>query len=488
MYVAPRPNRYGILESSKILFNIRGVRILKTVAVIGGGVTGLSAAYFLDNLIRTNNLHARVVLIEAGAKLGGKINTLHEGEFTMETGADSIVTRKTNVAPLIEALRLQDDVVYNATGKSFIYIDGGLKRIPEDSLFGIPLSIESLAKSELVSAEGKVEALKDFYTPNETFTKDDSIGLFLETFLGKEIVERQISPVLSGVYSGKLNDLTIASTLPYLLEYKNEYGSILKGLFENKQKFKSAGGGKFLSFRHGLSTLLDRMEERLIDVEMMKGVRALAVEKHDGRYRIALADRAPIEADFVVMSTPHTVTQALLNDEELNDEFRQFKDSSLISVYLGFDVPDDRLPADGTGFINADSGDLACDACTWTSRKWEHTSANRRLLVRLFYKSTNPRYATLHALGEEELLQVALTDIEKSLGLTSKPVAHQVTKWHESMPTYHIRHNQVVQSLEGKMERLYPNVILAGCSYYGVGIPDCIANGEKAATLIAGRL
>ncbi|MGU5098889.1 hypothetical protein MAY08_31190, partial [Escherichia coli] len=129
--------------------------------------------------------------------------------------------------------------------RSFIYIDDELKLIPEDTVFGIPLSLESLAKSDLISSEGKVEALKDFYTKNESFTKNDSVGSFLESFLGKELVEKQISPVLSGVYSGKLSDLTIASTLPYLLDYKNKYGSIIQGLSENRQIFKGTGDKKF---------------------------------------------------------------------------------------------------------------------------------------------------------------------------------------------------------------------------------------------------
>lgn len=461
---------------------------MKTVAIIGGGITGLSAAYYLNKKSKENSLDLRVVLIEANHKLGGKINTYHESEFIMETGADSIVSRKTNVAPFIEELGLQEEVVYNATGISYLYIDGELKRIPDDTTFGIPMTIESLAKSNLISAEGKVEALKDFYTKNETFTKNDSVGLFLESFLGKELVERQISPVLSGVYSGRLNDLTIASTLPYLLDYKNEYGSIIKGLSENKQKFLGAGKSKFLSFKNGVSTLIDTLESRMPEVEILKGVKAESIEKSQEQYLIACDNHKVIEADFVVLSTLHTTAQQLLRSEELDEEFNQFKNSSLISVYIGFDIPDEELPKDGTGFIVAEESSLVCDACTWTSRKWEHTSKNRNLLVRLFYKSLKPIYSTLQQLSEKELLEVALKDIQHSLGITAKPLTYEVTQWHETMPNYHIKHNEIVQSLVKKLDMSYPNVVLAGCSYYGVGIPDCIANGEATADKIIGRL
>ena len=461
-----------------------GVIVLKTVVVIGGGITGLSTAYYLQKSIKNNNLDVNVVLVESNDRLGGKIRTLHEGEFIMESGADSIVTRKKNVAPLIEELGLQDEVVYNATGTSYIYTEGELKQIPRDCVFGIPLSIESLAKSELISAEGKVEALKDLYTPNNSFTKDDSVGEFLEAYLGKELVEKQISPVLSGVYSGKLKDLTIASTLPYLIDYKNEYGSIIQGLSANKATFQGNGDKKFMSFKNGVSTLIDSMEQHVSDAEIIKGIRAERVEKNDDRYRVTLANGRIIDADMVVVGTMHSTAQALLQDEQLNEDFNELLNSSLISVYLGFDIPDSQLPADGTGFITANSDDVKCHACTWTSRKWANTSEHQRLLVRLFYKSSGPHYDMLIKLPEEELLKVALDDIQISLGITGQPITYDVTKWHDVMPNYHIRHHQIVESLEKKMASIYPNVILAGCSYYGVGIPDCIANGEMTAGLI----
>src|SRR5699024_10727460 len=151
---------------------------MKTVVIIGGGITGLSTAYNLQQMAREKQTKLRLILVEADARLGGKIKTAQEGPYIMETGADSIVTRKLNTSLFLDELSLHEDVVYNATGKSFLYTDQQLKPIPEDTVFGIPMSIESLAKSNLISAEGKVEALKDLYTENQTFTKHDSIGSF----------------------------------------------------------------------------------------------------------------------------------------------------------------------------------------------------------------------------------------------------------------------------------------------------------------------
>ena len=402
---------------------------VKTVLVIGGGITGLSAMYKLQKWKRENQSDIRLILVEASSQLGGKIRTVKDDGFIMEAGADSIVSRKANHMAFIQELGLENEVVYNATGRSFLFTEGELKPIPADAVFGIPTSIESLAKSTLVSAEGKVEALQDFYIKNETFTKNDSIGAFLERFFGKELVEKQIAPVLSGVYSGELNNLTIASTLPYLLDYKDEYGSIIKGFSINKEKFQSGGEKKFLSFKKGLGTLIDQFEQELKDVQIIKNAKTNKIEKVNNRYHVSLMDHEVMEVDHVVLSIPHTEAVKLIADQEIEKEFAQLKNSSMISVYVGFDVPDHVLPLDGTGFIKANSAEITCNACTWTSRKWKHTSKTGNLLVRLFYKSSDPSFSTLKEMSKQELLQVALADLTKSLGIKAEPVASVVTNW-----------------------------------------------------------
>jgi protoporphyrinogen/coproporphyrinogen III oxidase len=457
---------------------------VKTIMVIGGGVTGLATMYELHKWKTTNQSDVRLILAEESAELGGKIRTLKEDGFVMEAGADSIVSRKAQMMTFIEDLGLESEVVYNATGKSFIYTEGELKPIPIDSVFGIPASVESLAKTTLVSAEGKVEALKDFYTKNEKFSKDDSIGEFLEHFLGKEMVEKQIAPVLSGVYSGELSELTISSTLPYLIDFKEEYGSIIKGFEANKKKFQSGGEKKFLSFRNGLSTLINAYEDKLVDVDILKNSKVRKIEKINSRYKVSLANQEIFEADYVVLSIPHSKAEQLFDEQKLKNEFRQLKNSSLISIYIGLNIPDHLLPEEGTGFITATNEDLSCNACTWTSRKWKHTSATGNLLVRLFYKSSLPFFNDLQAMDKAELLHAALTDIKKSLGITAAPVASEVTTWSDSMPNYLISHPQTVKRIEDKLEKLYPGIMVAGCSYYGVGIPDCIESGETTAKKI----
>lgn len=151
----------------------------------------------------------------------------------------------------------------------------------------------------------------------------------------------------------------------------------------------------------------------LTETVVKKGAVTTAVSKQGNRYEVSFANQESIQADYVVLAAPHDIAETLLQSNELNEQFHTFKNSSLISIYLGFDILDEQLPADGTGFIVTENSDLHCDACTWTSRKWKHTSGNQKLLVRMFYKSTNPVYETIKNYNEEELVRVALYDIEK---------------------------------------------------------------------------
>lgn len=453
---------------------------MKTVVVVGGGITGLCTLHYLKRQAPSEE-PIRYILAEKNEYLGGKMHTVHESGFIMETGADSIVARHPNVLELVKELEFESELVYNETGISYIHTNNELHAIPAGSTFGIPMSMESLQASTLISEEGKKRVLKDAEIPNNNFTKESSIGDFLEYFLGKEIVEKQIAPVLAGVYSGDLYQLSLASTLPYLVDYKNKYGSIMKGFEANREQFEKAANKKFISFKKGLSALIDRLEELLPEVEFYKNTETTSVKKKGALYEVSFSNRETVQADIVVLAVPNNIVQKVLNDPELNPNLNKFTNASALTMYLGFDLPDSILPADGTGFIVSHNSDLVCNASTWTSRKWKHTSENGNLLVRLFYKNTSPRYEELAAMTDEELTKVALEDVKLSLNIEEEPTVVNVEKWIEMMPRYDLAHKEALDALLVDLDAKYPNLYIAGCSYFGVGIGACIENGKNTA-------
>lgn len=453
---------------------------MKTVVVVGGGITGLCTLHYLKRQAPSEE-PIRYILAEKNEYLGGKMHTVHESGFIMETGADSIVARHPNVLELVKELEFESELVYNETGISYIHTNNELHAIPAGSTFGIPMSMESLQASTLISEEGKKRVLKDAEIPNNDFTKESSIGDFLEYFLGKEIVEKQIAPVLAGVYSGDLYQLSLASTLPYLVDYKNKYGSIMKGFEANREQFEKAANKKFISFKKGLSALIDRLEELLPEVEFYKNTETTSVKKKGALYEVSFSNRETVQADIVVLAVPNNIVQKVLNDLELSPNLNKFTNASALTMYLGFNLPDSILPADGTGFIVSHNSDLVCNASTWTSRKWKHTSENGNLLVRLFYKNTSPRYEELAAMTDEELTKVALEDVKLSLNIEEEPTVVNVEKWIEMMPRYDLAHKEALDALLVDLDAKYPNLYIAGCSYFGVGIGACIENGKNTA-------
>ncbi len=206
------------------------------------------------------------------------------------------------------------------------------------------------------------------------------------------------------------------------------------------------------------------------------------------QYSITLANGQNIEAEYVVLALPNEAVQSILQDDSLTHYFDQFTTASAITIYLGFDVPDANLPADGTGYIVSHNSDVTCNAATWTSRKWKHTSKNNQLLVRLFYKSINPAYEQLRKMTDDELAAIALEDVRKSLGIDEKPTVVNVTKWIDQMPKYDLAHREALQGLLLELNENYPNLSIAGCSYFGVGIGACIQNGKKIGEELAEEL
>lgn len=457
---------------------------MKTVVVVGGGITGLCTMHYLKRKLKENNEEARLVLIEKNSYLGGKMHSVYEKDYIMETGADSIVARHPGVLELIQELHYESEVVYNETGISYIHTNNELHAIPAGSIFGIPMDETSLMSSTLISPEGKKRVLQDAEIPNTKFTKESSIGEFLEYFLGEEIVRKQIAPVLAGVYSGNLYELSLNSTLPYLVDYKNNYGSIMKGFEANREKYERDANKKFISFKKGLSGLINQLEDSLSEVEIMKNTETERVAKNGNVYELTFANGEKMQADVVVLACPNEVVRHVMSDSEINELLNQFTDASAITMYLGYDLPDSILPADGTGFIVSHNSDLICNASTWTSRKWKHTSSNGNLLVRLFYKSSNPRYEELKGMSDVELTEVALQDIKLSLNIEEKPAVVNIRKWIDAMPKYDLAHNEALQKVLTQFDVKFPNLFIAGCSYFGVGIGACIENGKKTADKI----
>ncbi|MBM7643834.1 oxygen-dependent protoporphyrinogen oxidase [Scopulibacillus daqui] len=445
----------------------------KRVVVAGGGLTGLSAAYYLQKQDKTLN----ITLVEANDTLGGKLQTVYQDGFVIERGPDSFLKRKKEALELIKDLGLEDDVVSNHTGKSYILKDGGLHPIPEGSVMGVPTSIRTLMETTLLSDDGKIRALNDLILPRMPAFDDISVGEFFKYRLGEEMVDHIISPLLSGIYAGDIYKLSLQATQPQFIKAEKELRSLIAGLKAPKKTNES----KFATLKSGLSRLIDKLAASLTQTALITGVKVVGFDKQDQHYSLRLSNGQNLWADAVIFAIPHEITAELLKAPYLeNDEADP--NTSVATIAMAFDQKDVQMDKEGTGFVVSRREPISITASTWTHMKWPHTAPEGKALIRCYLGKAGDD-KIIH-LSDEEMVRTALDNLKTVVNIKRQPHFSVVSRWEKAMPQYPVGHMRWLNDIRGRLQSDYPNVYLAGASYEGVGLPDCIKQGKEASTQV----
>ena len=454
---------------------------MKRILVVGGGIAGLAAAYYVQEAIERDALPYQLRLVEAENRLGGKIATVYRDGFTIERGPDSFLARKTAAVKLIEKVGLKDSLVRNATGQAYILVKRKLHKIPEGSFMGIPTEVRPFLFSSLFSVKGKLRAGLDYILPKGKPVADQSLGHFFRRRFGDELVEHLIEPLLSGIYSGDIDEMSLMATFPNFYHLEQTYGSIIKGLKKSmpkrpiKEKPKQ---GMFFALRGGFQSLIDELEKRLGDV-VTKGVAVDHIEKNDAHYHALLSDGTVYRADAVIVASPHQSLKKMFSQYDRFDIVAEMPNTSVANVALAFDAKHIKHKMDGTGFVVSRNSDFRITATTWTEKKWPHTTPGGKVLLRSYVGGPHDPHAV--DLSDDELVNVVLSDLRKITTIDGEPEFFVVTRFKNAMPQYVVGHNERIKELNDFIESELPGVTLAGSSYTGVGVPDCIESGEKAA-------
>ncbi|RPF52039.1 protoporphyrinogen oxidase [Aquisalibacillus elongatus] len=446
----------------------------KHTVIIGGGITGLTAAYYLQQ----SQPNMQITLIEATNRLGGKIDTLIKDGFKIERGPDSFLERKPEAKQLVEDLGLEDELVRNATGQAFILSQDRLHPIPKGSKMGIPLELRPFMKTSLLNWNGKLQALNDLIKGSSSEAGDQSVGQFFRRRLGNQVVDRLIHPLISGIYAGDIDQLSLKATFPQYLDLEHKYGGLIKGLKRTtKNESKAQKQGQFLTVESGLQKIVQRLQEELEGQEMMLNHRVRHINKKQDQYEIHVEQLdEPLKADHVIMTTPHDVTAKIFSHYDFMQSFMQAKSTSVANVALAFEEDAIENLPDGTGFVVSRKEQYRITACTWTHKKWPHTTPEGHVLVRAYVGKP----------GDEEVLEqtdveigsLVLKDLQTIMEINKPPLFKVVSRWYNAMPQYTIGHIDRLDSLEQKMREHLPNVWLAGASYRGIGLPDCIRQAK----------
>jgi oxygen-dependent protoporphyrinogen oxidase len=456
----------------------------QSVVIVGGGITGLSAAYFL--LKRARERPLKITLVEAENHLGGKIRTEHLNGFLIEGGPDAFLTQKPWAVQLCRELGLGDQLVAPKPRKTYVLLGGRLRKLPEGAMGLIPTRLSSFAKSELFTPWGKLRMGLDLVIPPRGDDQDESLAQFVKRRLGREALERLVEPLFAGVYAADPEYLSLEATFPRLRELERRHGSLIRGALWAKRQRRERGrsltsekSSVFLTLRDGLSTLVDTLAARIEPhATVLMGQHVVRLESARGGYRLTLDDGATVEADAVVLTTPAFITAELL--EPLNPEAAELLAgipyASTAVVTLAFRREDVGHPLDGTGFVVPRVEGRALAACTWSSSKWPARTPKGFLLLRAFFGRFGQ--SDILSLSDSELIELALEELKDLLSLRGRPMLTRVHRWPRAMPQYLVGHLERLAQIERALEG--HSIVLAGAAYQGIGLPDCIRQGEEA--------
>ncbi|PFG07144.1 oxygen-dependent protoporphyrinogen oxidase [Bacillus sp. es.034] len=450
----------------------------KKIVVVGGGITGLTTAYYLQQKIKEEHLPIEVKLVEATHRLGGKVQTLKKDGYIIEKGPDSCLSSKTEISRLAEKLGMGDKLVRNRKGTSYCIAGGELYPIPGGSIVGIPTQIAPFITTSLFSLSGKMRAAADFILPRSQEREDQSLGKFFRRRMGDEVVDHLIEPLLTGIFAGDIDQLSLMSTFPQLYELEQKHRSLIAGIKKSGQAGGSNEKGNFLTFTGGLQSLIDAMEASLEPNTVYKSMKVTNIEKEvSGDYTVTFTNGDQVEADSVIVTTPHHVLQSMFPSYPFLHFLKEMPATSVATVAMGFSQEAIKKDIAGTEFLVSRNSDYSLTAGTWTHKKWPHTAPEGKALLRCYLGKSGDE--TIVDLSDDHIEQIVLDDLSKIMEIDGPPDFTIVSRYKNSMPQYTVGHRERIQRMYEQAEATLPGVFIAGSSYDGLSIPDCIGQGER---------
>jgi oxygen-dependent protoporphyrinogen oxidase len=461
--------------------------MMKRVAIVGGGVAGLAAAYELARLAR-NGAGVQGVLYEASTRLGGIVETVREGGFVIECGPDAWLTEKPWARELAEELGLNDEVIASNDGgrKTYILIDKKLQAMPDGMRMMVPADLDALDGSELFSAEAKQAYRDEAGRAEELRTNapggDESVAEFVRRHFGEEVVEKIGTPLLSGVFGGDAGKLSVRAVMGPFVEMEREHGSLVVALQTKTVDAKTTS--VFTTLRSGMGTLMDRMIAAIPQDWVRLAAEVQFVSYGEEGWLVGTA-RGVERFDAVMMAAPVDVARFLLEPvDERAAQLMEMEASSAVVVGFGFaDAAKFEVPQ-GFGFLVPPGSDNLLLACTFVDQKFDDRVPQGGRLVRAFFGGKAAD--RLMRCGNDETAAVARMELARILGPLPEPQMTVVRRWPRSLPQYGVGHLERMRELDERVRAL-DGLWLLGNGYRGVGLPDLIRDARAAARRVVER-
>jgi len=466
----------------------------RTVAIVGGGISGLATAYSLQEQAAAAGFAIKCTILDASPSWGGKIVTHRIGDLITEAGPDSFLSQKPAGLQLIEKLGLSDQVINtNETGKkAFVYSCGRLRELPEGMVVIRPGQVWPFLKSGLLTVGGLARMGMDLVIPAKRSQQDESLASFFRRRFGRQAFERMMEPLMAGIYAGDAEQMSLKATFPRFLELEQEHGSVIRGMLAARKTGSSPETNRprrtmFVSLKNGLDDLVGALVRRLTDqgVTLRAGtaVDSLRVRSHQlGRwtYDVMLNDASALSVDSLVLATPAFVSAELLRPLTpiAGGLLEMIPYASTATIAMAYPASVIGGAVQGFGFVvpRVEQRDLI--AATWTSLKWPHRAPADQLMTRCYVGGVGRE--VILQLDDQALVQKVKAELKQICGVRTEPIHVEVNRWMKAMPQYLLGHLERVEQAEAALSR-YGGLVLTGAAYRGVGIPDCIRDAAVAA-------
>jgi protoporphyrinogen/coproporphyrinogen III oxidase len=452
------------------------------VVIIGGGISGLSAAYYLARG------GVASTIVESRPRLGGVIQTERVEGCTIEAGPDSFLSAKPAALELIRELGLAGDVIgsNDHLRVTFVRKGGRLIPLPDGLMMMVPTKIMPLVTTRLVGWSTKIRMGMELLRAPKPKPGDESVAAFIEEHYGAEAVDYLAEPLLSGIYGGNPSELSVKSVLPRFVDLANRYGSLTRGVLAERAKAarhsNSTPAPLFRTLKGGLGQMVDAVTASIQGKVDVRQARAQAAERTAGGFRVRL-DGEWVDADRLVVACEAHSGSALLAgvDARIGQLLGAVPYSSSMTLALGFDAADLARPPEGFGFLVPKKERRRLVACTWVGTKFSHRVPAGKVVARCFLGGMDD--AGVLDEPDDTIVAAVSAELREIACITARPKFSRIFRWPRSMAQYTVGHPQRQEELEALVAAI-PGLHLAGNAYQGIGIPDCIRLGRSAAEKI----
>ncbi|MCK5235969.1 MAG: protoporphyrinogen oxidase [Deltaproteobacteria bacterium] len=469
---------------------------MKNVVIVGGGISGLSTAYFLKELARENNAGPlNITIVDKKDAIGGNIITELTDGFLIEGGPDCFLSEKPWAMALCKRLGLEDRLLATKSprGKTYVLSNGKLHLLPEGVILMVPTKMFPLLFSSLMTLSGKIRMGLELFVPKKKTPGDETLGEFVRRRLGKEALDKIAGPLVAGVHAGDPDTMSIKSSFPKFVEMEQNYGSLIKGMLARMKlmKAKPRKGGKpvtmFMTVKGGLGEVVKTLLSKIKDVNILSSTVVSKMENNDDGYELTLDNGNVLKADAVVIATPAYATSEIVKtlDGKLTEKLGTIPYVSTATISIGFKMKDIKHPMDGFGFVVPLSEGRKIMAASWVSRKWAGRAPDDCVLIRCFVGGAFNQ--DLVELGDEELKQIVLDELREIMGIEATPVICRIFRWRRSMPQYTVGHEERVTEIE-ELTNAHKGLYITGSAFRGIGISDNVREAEETAKKVLGVL